>query len=129
MMNSDIHRTESPHGEAANRTVARCGNGAVFLIDKMHQVQRHKVFHELLLIKAVPPLAGFPILSIPIGKNHNQFRYLSLPDKSICRLYRLASPAPVVLAPWGTMKQVEGRIPSLRRCRIPIGWRQVYQKR
>src|SRR5579885_1638757 len=108
MMNSDIHRAESPHGEAANRTVAGCRNGAVFLIDKMHQIQRHKVFHKLLLIKAVSPLAGFPTLSIPIGKNHNQFRCLSLPDKSICRLYRLAAADPVVLAPRGTMKQVEG---------------------
>src|SRR6266487_901660 len=129
MMNSNIHCAEPSHREAANRPVARCGDCAILLIDKAHQVQSHKVFHKLLLIKAVPPLAGFPTPSISIGKNHDQFRYLSVSNEGISRLYRFATPAPVVLAPWRTMKQVEGGILPLRRCRIPIGWREVNQER
>src|SRR6266487_2879382 len=116
MMNSNIHRTEPSHGEAANRSVASCGDRAILLIDKAHQVQSHEVFHELLLIKAVPPLAGFPTPSIPIRKNHDQFRYLSMPDEGISKLDRFATADPVVLAPWRTMKQVEKRRHALR-CR------------
>src|SRR5258708_24827960 len=129
MMNSNIHRAEPSHREAANRPVARCGDCAILLIDKAHQVQSHKVFHKLLLIKAVPPLTGFPTPSIPIGKNHDQFRYLSMSNERISRLDRLATPDPVVLASWRTMHQVEGGIPPLRRCCILIGWTEVYQER
>src|SRR5258706_14445407 len=129
MMNINNHCAEPSHREAANRPVARCGDCAILLIDKAHQVQSHKVFHTLLLIKAVPPLTGFPTPSIPIRKNHDQFRYLSMSNEGISRLYRLATPDPVVLASWRTMQQVEGGIPPLRRCRIPIGWREVNQER
>src|SRR5438105_14822649 len=125
MMNSNIHRTEPSHGEAANRSVAGCGDRAILLIDKAHQVQSHEVFHELLLIKAVPPLAGFPTPSIPIRKNHDQFRYLSMPEEGISRLDRFATPAPVVLAHWRAMKQVEGGIPLRQPAAIPIGWRKA----
>src|SRR5258708_17174369 len=123
MMNSNIHCAEPCHREAANRPVARCGDCAILLIDKAHQVQSHKVFHKLLLTKAVPPLTGFPTPSIPIGKNHDHFRYLSISNEGISRLDRLATPDPVVLASWRTMQQVEGGIPPLRRCCILIGWR------
>src|SRR5258708_39808006 len=129
MMNSNIHCAEPSDREAANRPVAGCGDCAILLIDIGHQVQSHEVFHQLLLIKAVPPLAGFPTPSIPIRKNHDHFRYLSMPDEGISRLDRFATLDPVVLAPWRTMKQVEGGIPPLWRRRIPIGWGEVNQER
>src|SRR5450432_362567 len=111
MMNRNIHRTESSHREATNRSVVRCRKRTILLIDKVYQIQSYEVFHELLLIKAIAPLAGLPTSSIPIRKNHDQFRDLSLPDERNSRLYRFATPDPVVLAAWGTMKQVEGEIP------------------
>src|ERR1019366_1918470 len=128
MMNCNIHRAEPSHREAANGAVARCGDRAILLIDKVYQIKGHEVFHELHLIKTVAPLAGFPTSSIPIRKNYNQIRYLSISDERISRLCRFAASDPVVLVTRRPMKQIEGRIPSQRRSCILIGWWQINQE-
>lgn len=82
-------------------------NRTILPIDGMHQVERHEILHQLLLIGDLAPLAGFSAASIPIWKSYDQWQDRSIPDQCISRLRCVATLDPVVLATRRTMQQVE----------------------
>lgn len=69
MMDGDIHRSEAPHGKAANSSMRWISKRSVVPIDKPDQIDSDEGFHELMPIEAITPFACLAWSSIPIREN------------------------------------------------------------
>ncbi len=69
MMHRDIHRPESPHGQATDCSVRGISQCPVVPVDVSDEIDSNEGFHELAPIEAIAPFTRFAWSPIAIGQD------------------------------------------------------------